>query len=166
MKIQLQARSEHGDVSAHPLAELLECSPEAGDLLNRSAQSLTCGVGEVVFQQGADCRGLYLVVAGEFLRKAERLKTCLSLGAVRAGELVELAAALGDRHHTYTLTAETPGSVLLLPIEGLCRVFESYPPLRMRLLEELAREVSRAYQVCGLFRPSSGRRAWGSAALG
>lgn len=166
MKIQLQARSERRDVAVHPLAELLECSPEAGNLLNRSAQSLTCGAGEVVFQQSDDCRGLYLVVAGEFLRKAERWKSCLSLGAVRTGELVELAAALGDGHHTYTLTAQTPGALLMLPIEGLRRVFESYPPLRMRLLEELAREVSRAYQMCGLFRSHYGRRALGGVALG
>ena len=30
-------------------------------------------------------------------------------GPVRAGELVELAAALGDGRHTYTLTAQTSG---------------------------------------------------------
>jgi CRP-like cAMP-binding protein len=71
---------------------------------------------------------------------------------VRAGDLVELAATLGDSHHTFTLKALTPGTLLLLPIEALQRAFESYPPLRMRLLEELAREVSRAYIACCLNR--------------
>ena len=59
---------------------------------------------------------------------------------------------LGDRHHTYTLSAVGSGSMLLMPIEALHRAFESYPPLRMRLLEELAREVSRATITCCLTR--------------
>jgi CRP-like cAMP-binding protein len=164
--MQLKARSEQQDAVVHPLAELLKCSPEAGNLLDEAAQRVACDAGEVIFEQRGDCKGLYVVIAGEFLRKAERLKTRLSLGAVPSGQLVELAAALGDGHHTYTLTAQTPGSLLMLPIEGVRRAFESYPQLRMRLLEELAREVSRAYQMCDRFRHGCGRRALGGVALG
>jgi CRP-like cAMP-binding protein len=76
----------------------------------------------------------------------------------RSGDLVELAAALGDRIHTYTLVAQSPGSVLLLPIDGLHQAFQSYPPLRMRLLEELAREVSRAYHLCSITNLTRARR--------
>jgi CRP-like cAMP-binding protein len=72
--------------------------------------------------------------------------------------LVELAATLGDGHHTYTLTAQTPGSVLLLPMEALSQAFQNYPPLRMQLLEELAREVSRAYNSCCQSRSTRSRR--------
>ena len=145
-------------VAAHPLAELLECPPSAGNLLNGSAQCIDFDAGEVVFRQHGICKGLYVVVSGQFQRKAERLKTRLSLGPARSGDLVELAATLGDGHHTYTLCAQTPGSLLLLPIECLSKAFESYPPLRMRLLEELAREVSRAYLSCCLNRPVNIRR--------
>jgi CRP-like cAMP-binding protein len=145
-------------VAAHPLAELLECPPEAGNLLNDSAQCINFDTGDVAFRQHEDCNGLYVVVSGLFLRKAERLKTRLTLGPARAGDLVELAAALGDGHHTYTLSAQTPGSLLLLPIEALNKVFQNYPPLRMRLLEELAREVSRAYLSCCLNRTVHIRR--------
>jgi len=49
-----------------------------------------------------------VVISGQFLRRAERLETRLTLGLARAGDLLELAAALGDSHHTYTLTAQTP----------------------------------------------------------
>ena len=65
----------------------------------------------------------------------------------RAGDLVELAAALGDGRHTYTLAAQVAGSVLLLPMDALNQAFETFPRLRMRLLEELAREVSRGYDA-------------------
>ena len=82
----------------------------------------------------------------------------VTLGSARPGDLVELAAALGDGHHTYTLSAVTYGSLLLLPMDALRKSFEGYPPLRMRLLEELAREVSRAYITCCLTRVTPARR--------
>ena len=85
------------------------------------------------------------------------METRVTLGPARAGDLVELAAALGDGRHTYTLSAQTAGSVLLLPMDALSQAFQSYPPLRMQLLEELAREVSRAYDTCCLNRAVNSR---------
>jgi len=145
-------------VAAHPLAELLECPPKTGHLLNESSNCLGFEAGEVVFRQFGRCKGLYVVVSGSFQRKAERMSSRVVLGNARAGDLVELAATLGEGCHTYTLSAVTPGTLLMLPIEALRRAFESYPPLRMRLLEELAREVSRAYYTCALDRITPRRR--------
>lgn len=157
--MQAEALSERMEaVAAHPLAELLECPEETGTLLNGAAQCIEFDAGGVVFRQHEACQGLYVVVSGLFLRKAERLKTRLTLGPARTGDLVELAAALGDGQHTYTLSAQSPGSLLMLPIESLTQVFDQYPPLRMRLLEELAREVSRAYLSCCLSRAVHVRR--------
>jgi CRP-like cAMP-binding protein len=104
------------------------------------------------------CRGLYVVVTGQLQRRAERLQARLILGSIHAGEVVELAAALGDGVHTYTLTAQSSGSVMLLPKETLEQAFRMYPPLRMQLLEELAREVSRAYVTCCTARMAGLRR--------
>jgi CRP-like cAMP-binding protein len=139
-------------VRAHPVAELLECPVSTSLLLNSSARSLSFAAGEVVFHQSEECRGLYLVISGRFLRQTERLHTQLELSPARAGELLELAAALGEVPHTYTLTAQTAGSLLILPIAALQEAFQLYSPLRMRLLEEQAREVSRAYYTCCLCR--------------
>lgn len=157
--MQRDARSRRMEaVQAHPVAELLECPPAVGLLLNRSAQCINFNAGEIVFRQSETCRGLYLVISGQFVRRAERLKTRLTLGPACTGELVELAAALGDGQHTYTLVAQASGSVLMLSIEALHQAFQSYPPLRMRLLEELAREVSRAYNMCCFSRVVKLRR--------
>jgi len=145
-------------VRAHPLAELLQCPPDTGELLNSSAQFLHFAAGEVVFRQSEECMGLYLVASGHFFRRAERMETRLLLGPARAGDLVELAATLGDCRHTYTFAAQSEGSLLFLPIEALNRAFLSFPPLRMRLLEELAREVSRAYNLCCMSRAVKPRR--------
>ncbi len=149
--MQPEARFGRMDaVAAHPLAELLDCPPEAGSLLTNAARCLNFDPGETAFRQNEECKGLYLVVSGQFMRKAERLKTRVTLGPARAGDLVELAASLGNGHHTYTLRAVTSGTLLLLPMGALEQAFEKYPTLRMRLLEELAREVSRAYLTCCL----------------
>jgi len=145
-------------VAAHPLAELMDCPKDAGTLLANASRTIDFDAGEVVFQQHAASKGLYVVVSGEFARKAERFKMRVTLGMARPGDLLELAAALGDGRHTYTLSAVGSGSLLLLPIDALRRAFEGYPPLRMRLLEELAREVSRAYITCCLSRVAPARR--------
>ena len=166
VSMEPQARSGRMEaVAAHPLAELLDCPPVTKELLNGEAQSIDFDAGETVFRQSGICRGLYVVVSGQFQRKTERLETRLMLGPARTGDLVELAAALGDCRHTYTLSAQTPGSILLLPMEALNRAFQSYPPLRMHLLEELAREVSRAYNVCCMNRTIKTRRAASEAAM-
>jgi len=157
--MQREARSRRMEtVRAHPVAELLECPPAVALLLNGSAKCIDFEAGELVFRQSESCRGLYLVLLGHFQRKTERLEAHLTLSPARAGDLVELAAALGDGHHTYTLSAQSAGSVLMLPIETLNEAFQSYPPLRMQLLEELAREVSRAYCSYCLSRVVTHRR--------
>ena len=145
-------------LQARPVSELLECPDETGQLLTGAAQCVTFDVGESVFRQKDGCAGLYLVISGEFMRRSDRFSTHITLGTARAGDLVELAAALGDRQHTYTLSALTPGALLLLPIEVLDKAFLSHPPLRMHLLEELAREVSRAYKTCCSSRMTPVRR--------
>jgi CRP-like cAMP-binding protein len=139
-------RSQRQDlVHPHPIAELLDCPPPARELLDLSAQFMNFDVSEMVFRQGATCRGLYVVISGQFLRRAERLETRVVLGAVRPGQLVELAPLLCDGSHTYTLNTQEAGSILMLPKDALYEAFSQHPPLRMHLLEELAREVSRGY---------------------
>jgi len=150
-------------VAARPLAELLDCPPETAKLLNHSAESVSCEAGQIVFAQDAECKGLYVVVSGQLVRRSERMGAHLTLGPVRAGELVELAAVLGGVHHSYTLRAVTPTTLLLLPKPALAQAFDSYPPLRMQLLEELAREVSRAYTASTVERKMPLRRNPGEA---
>ncbi|MBS1804963.1 MAG: cyclic nucleotide-binding domain-containing protein [Acidobacteria bacterium] len=151
--------SERRDaIAARPIAELLACPPAIGNLLNASAECIEFVVGDVIFHQNDICQGLYVVVSGQLLRKTARIDSRLTLGTVRAGELVELAAMLGDVRHTYTLAAQTNGTVMRLPKPSLLRAFQSYPPMRMQLLEELAREVSRAYAQCCAARQAGVRR--------
>jgi len=156
--MQSERKPEVGEAAPRPLAELLACPSPAADLLNASAQSVEFTSGETVFRQGATCRGLYVVASGQLQRRADRLQARVVLGSIHAGELVELAAALGNGQHTYTLVAQSPGSLMMLPMDSLHQAFDMYPPLRMHLLEELAREVSRAYVSCCATRKAGMRR--------
>jgi CRP-like cAMP-binding protein len=141
-----EATSERKNLAQpHPISELLDCPAPARELLDSSAQFLTFDIAEVVFRQGVTCRGLYLVISGQFVRKAERLEKRLVLGPVRPGQLVELAPLLCNGTHTYTMSTQESGSLLLLPKDALYEAFRQHPPLQMHLLEELAREVSRGY---------------------
>ena len=162
MKRELRTQQMEA-VRAHSVAELLECPAQIGLLLNGSAQCLQFHAGEEVFHQSEACRGLYLVVSGRLLRVAQWNQTDVMLAPILAGELLELAAVLGDGGHRYTLTAQSAASLLLLPMGAISQAFQSYAPLRMRLLEELAREVSRAYCNCCLCRPLRMRRATAAA---
>ena len=157
MQSQTQVR-EAGSAAAHSLADLLACPPETGSALSAAVQSVDFHSGTTIFWQGEESRGLYVVIAGELLRRTERLDTRLTLGPVRVGDALELAAVLGERRHTYTLKAVTGGTLLLIPQEALESAFKAYPPLRMQLLEELAREVSRAYGACFSLRMVGARR--------
>ena len=140
---------EHGEhvysITPRPLAELLTCPGAIGEQLGRAVERLEFKAGEMIFVQNSETRGLYLLLAGEFYRSAERREKRLSLGPLHSGDLTELAAVLGDESHTYSLMAGAPSAALLLPKPALLEAFSAYPPLRMRLLEELGREVSRAY---------------------
>ena len=149
-------QNHHGTM--HPLTQLLECPPETSLQLGRSVRTLQFDEGSSVFNQDEPCAGLYLIVSGSYIRKVERMGMRMVLSTGMPGELVELAAALGDKHHTYSLIAKTSGSALLLPMDALEKAFLQYPPLRMHLLEELAREVSRAYGAVWLLRMSKMRR--------
>ena len=150
--------SERRDAAAHPIAELLACPPAVGNMLNASAECIEFDAGDEIFHQNDICQGLYVLISGQMLRKAARLDARLTLGTVRAGEVVELAAMLGDVRHTFTLIAQTKGTAMRLPKEALCHAFQLYAPLRMQLLEELAREVSRAYGICCATRLAGMRR--------
>jgi CRP-like cAMP-binding protein len=157
--MQSNAIPERRDVAApHPIAELLACPPAVGNMLNASAESIEFDAGDILFHQNDVCRGLYVAISGYLVRKAARLDARLTLGTVRAGEVVELAAMLGDVRHTYTLIGQSKGTAMRLPKEALQRAFELYPTLRMRLLEELAREVSRAYGMCSIAKLAGLRR--------
>lgn len=153
-------------VAPRPLAELLSCPAGIECHLGEATERRHYAAGEAVFTQDAPCEGLYLLLAGEFVRTTERLGQKIQLQPMHAGDLVELAAVLGSGRHTYSLIAHSPAAALVLPATALSSAFQAHPPLRMRLLEELGREVARAYTTLTLNRGLKTRRSRHGAAIG
>jgi CRP-like cAMP-binding protein len=151
--------------TTHSLADLLDCPPDTEKMLSGAIRSFDFKEGEVVFRQSGNCKGLYVIVSGRFTRKTSCKDLEMTLNQAGTGELVELAAVLGGRSHNYTLSAQTKGSALLLPLEALDNAFQKYPPMRIHLLEQLAREVSHAYRACTVDRAVKTRRRHAQAAL-
>jgi CRP-like cAMP-binding protein len=145
-------------VAPRPLAELLACPATIQANLGAATERRNFEAGQAIFQQGEASRGLYLLLAGDFHRFSMRLGQKILLQPLHPGDLVELSAVLGDGHHTYTLIAHSPVSALVLPISALNLAFQQHPPLRMKLLEELGREVARAYTTLTLNRGMKARR--------
>jgi len=132
-------------VAPRPLTELLACPGSLEQRIGASSERRDYKAGDQVFCQGEKCEGLFLLLAGEFCRSSYRRDKRVNLGVLHPGDLVELAAVLGDGGYNYSLQATTDATALLFPIAILRGAFQEYSPLRMHLLEELGREVSRAY---------------------
>lgn len=139
-------------VAPRPLTELLACPDPLEQMLGATSERRDYAAGELIFSQADECAGLYLLLTGEFSRATQRREKRLSLATLRAGDLVELAAVLGDGRHNYSLVAAGAAAAMVFPMTTLRTAFEEYPPLRMHLLEELGREVSRAYGLVYLPR--------------
>lgn len=148
---------------SQPLNLLLSCPTEIEQRLGAATERRNYLDGEILFEQSKPCDGLYLILAGEFARVTERWETRLTLTSLRAGDLVELAAILGEGKHTSTAIATVPSAALVFPRSALEEAFASYPPLRMHLLEELGREVSRAYTMLSFGRGVRTRKSRKSA---
>ena len=149
--MQPEARFGHAEAAAHPLAELLECPPAIGNLLNASAQYAR------------------LRNRGDGLSPGRALPRALRGGfraAVAQDGAPEYAADAGTGARRETWWNWRPRwamDIILIrsrrKLRRRCcccrssrssRLSRRYPPLRMQLLEELAREVSRAYNTCCL----------------
>ncbi len=143
--------------ASHPLTELLACPSSIGAQLGAAAVRRDYAKGDVIFAQGADAEGLFLLLGGDFHRTADRKDTRLPLAPMHSGDLAELGAVLGSCPHTFTLVAASPAAALLFPTTILREAFAKYPPLQMHLLEELGREVSRSYAAISVNRRSRSR---------
>lgn len=146
-------------VTPRPLTELLACPGPLEQRLGATSERRDYAAGDVLFSQYGECDGLYLLLTGEFCRTAERREKRLKLGLLHAGDLVELGAVLGDGRHNYSLAAASDAAALVFPMSTLLRVFQEYPPLRMHLLEELGREISRVYQSAYIPRKTRTRHS-------
>ena len=137
--MQAGARSGRKEAAGpYPLAKLLACPPATSNLLNSSAQSIEFDGGETVFRQSGLCKGLYVIVAGTFLRKAERLEARFATVEVAdspsiffrgmAGTQTPIAIAHGEGYADFSQTGDIDQALVAMRfVDHRGQATEGYP---------------------------------------
>ena len=116
-----------------PLFKLME--PEALRLLAFSAETKLLRAGDVLFNEGDESDGGYLVVNGALTPFGS------TDGSVGAGSLIGEMALIASSPRAVTLVAAEPTTVLRITRALFRRVLEEYPQSAVRLREMIAGRV-------------------------
>jgi glutaminase len=119
-------------------------SPEQIRELREMLEIRHYAAGDVIIAVGEEPEALYFLVSGRVsvlveLRAgaAHRLTTCVP------GMLFGDMAIVERRPRSATVRADGPVECYVLPLEGFDRLTETHPPLKVALLENFARGLSR-----------------------
>jgi len=123
--------------------------------LEKRSQPICCGEGCILFSQGDQPRGLYILKTGEALLIMNSASGHMIMcHRVFAGSVLGLSGVIGNEPHTLGAIARggsKVGFVSRLDFEDLIR---EYPSLQPNLLEILASDVRGARQA--FFEHSTG----------
>lgn len=115
------------------------------ELVARQAIALRAPAGAVLFDTGAACQALPLVLSGSIrvLKRAETGRE-ISLYRVRPGELciVTISCLLGGDAYPATGIAETEVSAIALPRALFMRLNEAHPPFRKEVFHLFAERLA------------------------
>jgi len=130
---------------------LLSGLPAAGaDEVLRHAIALKAPAGTILFDTGAACQALPLILSGS-IRVFKRAETGreISLYRVSQGELciVTISCLLGANAYPATGVAESEISAIALPRPLFMRLTESHPPFRQEVFHLFAERLSGLMQL-------------------
>ena len=129
------------------LAEHEACaglSPEALAVLEGALERRSFDAGTLVIRKGDPADALYLLMHGQVsvvmsLPSGEIKRLAMFPAGMAFGEL-----AIIDRgERTADVRADTKAECYVLPVAALDRLGETHPAIKMKLLENLLRHVSR-----------------------
>jgi CRP/FNR family transcriptional regulator len=120
------------------------------DLVSRQASALAAPAGMLLFDTGAACQALPLVLSGSIrvLKRADNGRE-ISLYRVRPGEfcIVTISCLLGGDTYPATGIAETEISAIALPRPLFMRLTEVHPPFRQAVFHLFAERLSDLMQL-------------------
>ena len=95
--------------------------------------------GDVVFREGRPAEGATIVIEGQLLVEAEDG----TVGTAGPRALLDETALLSRRPHSYTATAETDGSLMVIDRPLFRRMVEEFPDIADRTRTRIARRLTR-----------------------
>lgn len=138
-------------------------SRSSSEALAKASTRMTFEAGELVYSEGEEATGAYVVLRGKVKLVANSPDgKALILRIARAGEIISLSAALSERANDTSAEAVEPTSVSFITAANLYRLMESNGEVALRLARELSIEYSSLCQelsTLGLQRSAMSRLA-------
>ncbi len=124
--------------------------PSEAEAVQRHAIEVNAPAGTILFDTGAACQALPLVLSGSIrvLKRADTGRE-ISLYRVRPGELciVTISCLLGGDAYPATGIAETEVSAIALPRALFMRLNEAHPPFRAEVFHLFAERLTGLMQL-------------------
>jgi CRP-like cAMP-binding protein len=116
--------------------------------LGSKAREISCGADQVLFRQGDEPVGLYILNKGAvtLTMDSKEGKAILSAEA-GSGSLLGLPGLIGNEPYTLTATARSGAELGFVPREEFTALMQSDPLLSLKVLQVLAAEVRSARQA-------------------
>ena len=129
----------------NPNPSAFVANTELLEALERHATPVDCTGGRVLFRQGEDPAGVYILRSGHarltMLSVAGEVVLRLAAGP---GSVLGLPALLGNKPFSLTAEAEAGADVAFVPSDSFSRLMAEAPTLSFRVLQILAAEVHSA----------------------
>jgi CRP-like cAMP-binding protein len=104
------------------------------------ADRVEVGCGEILFRQGQDVRGVFLVLAGK-VRLTLRDNGVFYERTVSVGSVLGLPAVMCVKPYSLSAQADEPVSAAFVPATTVKDFLRTHPDLCFEVVEILAREV-------------------------
>ncbi|MGA2831736.1 MAG: cyclic nucleotide-binding domain-containing protein [Terracidiphilus sp.] len=119
--------------------------PELIQALEKRSTAITCGGDRVLFTQGDNPQGLYIIDQGEttLTMKSPTGEELVSIQA-SAGSLLGLPGLIGNEPYSLTAVARNGARLSFIPREEVTSLMRSAPSLALKMLQVLAAEVRSA----------------------
>ena len=119
--------------------------PELIQALEKRSTVISCGGDRVLFSQGDNPQGLYILDQGETIltMTSPSGQQVMQIEAP-AGSLLGLPGLIGDEPYTLTAIARDGARLSFVPRDEFTSLMQSSPLLALKILEVLAAEVRSA----------------------
>ena len=122
------------------------------EALEKRSSSVVCAEQRLLFAQGADPKGLYILRSGRATLSMESpTGTVLLSISLHPGSLLGLPALIGNEPYTLTATAEAGAELAFVTREDFNSLMISDPTIAVRVLRVLAAEVRTARHAISEF---------------
>lgn len=138
-----------------------QAEPELIQSLEKQSTPISCTEDRVLFRQGDDPAGLYILRAGEVtLTLNSPQGSEVASTTATAGSLLGLPGLIGDQPFTLSATAHAGAQASFLSRDSFAELMRTDPLLALKVLKVLAAEVRSARSaILNQRRPQKRRRS-------